>query len=223
MNRKTQLSYEAVFDFIDAKILNLSAAKMFVTDYEIAMRNALKVKAPSAKFTACQFHMAQNCRKRATKIPGFIDLIKSNKSVHNIYYKLMYLALLPSKFIDQMFETLRERAKEINDPKLNKFMKYYRLQSIKREGAANISVHGSEIRTTSPAEGYNRALGDYCTKKGSFIWFCIAIRRQEFMKSTEFLQFAESGGLVGPQQKKEDKVNNSLFIFRLIFVISIFA
>lgn len=79
-----------------------------------------------------------------------------------------------------------------------------------KEGLARISVYGNELRTTSPAEGYNRALNDYCQKKGSFIWFCVSIRNQEFMKNREFSSYKDSGRLVGSHQKKEDKVENSL-------------
>lgn len=120
----------------------------------------------------------------------------------------MYLALLPANCIDRIFSLLVEKAKGINDAKLNEFMEYYRRQWIVKEGSEKISVFGNEMRSTSPAEGYNRALNDYCKKKGSFVWFCFSIRNQEFMKASESLQFAESGGLVGPQQKKDDKVRN---------------
>lgn len=213
MSRRTQGAYEAVFNFINSKILRFGA-KMFITDYELAMRNALKFMFPSVEFTACLFHFAQACRKRAAKINGFVDLIKENSvpnasnllNIRNIFYKLMYLPLLPVNLIDTMYVTLSNRAREINNAQLNAFMKYYCRQWIEKEGAKNISVFGTETRATSPAEGYNRALNDYCKKKGSFVWFCVSIRNQEFMKTSEFLQFVESGGLVGPQQKKEDKV-----------------
>lgn len=42
MNKRTQKSYEAVFEFINVKIFDMGGTKMFITDYEKAMRNALK-------------------------------------------------------------------------------------------------------------------------------------------------------------------------------------
>lgn len=213
MSRRTQETYAAVFNFINTKILRLDGAKMFITDYEVAKRNALVAKYPLAEFTACFFHFAQACRRKATKINGLIDLIKTNSSAHNIFYKLMYLALLPTNCIDRMFTHLMERAKEVNNAKLNEFMKYYRRQWILKEGADKISVFGSETKATSPAEGYNRALNEYCKKKGSFVWFCVSIRNQEFMKTSEFVQFVESGGLIGSKQKKDDKVRKCTTAF----------
>lgn len=207
MNRRTQAAYEAVFQFINAKVFDLSGTKKFITDFELALRNALSSKYPSASFTACAFHFAQAIYKHAKKINGFLEFIRHNDKVKKIFYKLLYINLLPPIQIDLLFNQLRKEAEEIDDPKLNSFINYFRRQWILKEGSWRITVFGDEVRTTSPAEGYNRALNDYCQKKGSFIWFCFSIRNQEFMKSKEFISFVESGGLIGCQQRKEDKVN----------------
>lgn len=196
-----------VFEFISQKIIDLSRTRMFKTDYELAMRNALKKKCPLSKLSACQFHFAQAVRTNGQKTDGFNDLLKSNDSARKIYYRLMYLPLLPVNEINLMFASLEEAANELNEPSIDRFIAYYKRQWIRKEGARKISVFGDEIRTTSPAEGYNRAINDYCQKKGSFIWFCASIRTQEFMKSAEFHAFVESGGLTGPKQSKHDKVS----------------
>lgn len=183
MDRRTQIAYEAVFDFINSKIFDLSGTKRFYTDYELAIRNALKKKYKNSKFSACHFHFAQAVRKNATQFNGFIEFIthKDNESARKIYYKLMYLPLLPPENIDSIFHTLRIQAYQINKAAFEKMFTYYERQWIKKEGARKISVFGREMRTTSAAEGYNRALGDYCHKKGSFVWFCVSLRNQEFM------------------------------------------
>lgn len=214
MDKKTQKAYEAVFEFINSKIFDLSGTKRFFTDYEMAIRNALKKKYPRSKRSACHFHFAQAIRKKATQIDGFIEFLQSNISAKKIYYQLMYLPLLPSEFIVPVFDKLKKNAFALNRGKFEAFIQYYDRQWIKKEGARKISVFGIEIRTTSGAEGYNRALGAYCHKKGSFVWFCVAIRNQEFMKSKEMFSFVESGGLTGYKQKKEDKVSlNCHFLF----------
>lgn len=206
MSSKSQKSYEAVFEFIDAKIFDLSGTKMFITDFELASRNALRKRYPRSKQSGCEFHFAQAVRRKATKIDGFVDFIRKNSAAKKVYYKLMYLPLLPVNSIESTFKSLRQAADTIDKKKFEPFIKYYHKQWIKKEGAHKISVFGKEVRTTSSAEGYNRALGDYCLKKGSFIWFCVSIRNQEFMKSEEFGAYVESGGLVGWHQKKADKV-----------------
>lgn len=207
MNRRTKTAYEAVFEFINSKVFDLSGTKTFVTDFELAMRNALSEKYPLASFTACHFHFAQAVRRNATKINGLLDFIRKNELAKKTYYKMMYLPMLPPGHIDIIFNTiLKEDVKTINNRKFDKFFGYYRRQWIVKEGSRKISVFGKEIRTTSPAEGYNRALNAYCQKKGSFVWFCCSIRNQEFMKTKEFAAFVESGGIDGRKQKKDDKV-----------------
>lgn len=206
MNRRTQKAYEMVFEFISKKIFDLSSAKCFITDFEVAMRNALRIKYPSASHRGCAFHFAQAVRKNAAKIDGFIEFLRNNLAAKKIYYKLMYLVHLPPIQIDIMFNSLKQSAREINDVRLNQFIGYFERQWIVKEGSWKITVFGKEVRTTSPAEGYNRYINEYCQKKGSFIWFCCSIRSQEFMKTNEFRAFVESGGIVGAQQKKTDKV-----------------
>lgn len=218
MDRKTEKAYKAVFNFIDAKIFDLTGTKRFYTDFEMAIRNALKKKYKHSKFSTCHFHFAQAVRKRATQINGFIDFITENDAARKIYYKLIYLPLLPPENIDAIFHTLRIQAFQLNKAAFEQIFQYYDRQWIKKEGARRISVFNREMRTTSAAEGYNRALGAYCTKKGSFIWFCVSIRNQEFMKSKEFGSFVESGGLIGLNQKKDDKVRYFISKFRTVSI-----
>lgn len=209
MSRKTQKCYEALFDFIgDRKIIDLKGTKTFITNNELAVRNALKLKFPLSKLSACQFHLAQAVHKNASKINGFFNYIRHCDDASNIYYKLMNLALLPPHDIDPTYKLLEERARELKNPKLDVFIEYFRRQWIIKEGANKISVFGDEPRTTSGAEGYNRNLNSYCQKKQSFFWCCASIRNQEFMKSKEFATFVESGGLRGCNKKTKDKVSS---------------
>lgn len=207
MTKKSQKAYEAVFDFIDAKIVSLKGTKRFYTDYEKAMRNALKKKYRKSKQTACHFHFTQAVRRKAMKLSGFMEFFQQNENARKIYYKLLYLPLLPAKHIITVFNTLRRQANSFDRCKFEPFLAYYYQQWIINEGPKKISVFGNEIRTTSAAEGYNRVLNAYCHKKGNFIWFCVSIRNQEFMKSKEMHSFVESGGIIGCNRKRDDEVS----------------
>lgn len=206
MNKRTQKSYEAVFEFINSKVFDMNGAKMFITDYEKAMRNALKSKFSDSEMSACHFHFAQAIRKKASKIQGLTDFLKTNELAESLFYKLMYIPLLPANEIESTFDVLRNDVHDIDNDGLNKFIRYFERQWIVKEGPGQISVYDNEMRTTSPAEGFNRNLNEYCAKKGSFIWFCSSIRNQEFMKAKEFAAYIKSGGLVGDNKKKSDKV-----------------
>lgn len=224
MTHKSQEAYESVFEFINAKFFRFNGIKTFYSDFELAMRNALKKICPHAKNKLCHFHFAQAIRRKATKIRGFIDFLHGNDEAKKVYYQLMYLPLLPAKSIESTFNEICEKADAINKNKFKEMIRYYSQQWIKKEGPRKISVFGNEIRTTSSAEGYNRALSGYCHKKGSFFWFCVSIRNQEFMKAKEFQSFAESGGLVGNHQKKEDKVKFApVLIYRISFLVNFFV
>lgn len=106
MNRRTKTAYEAVFEFINSKVFDLSGTKTFVTDFELAMRNALSEKYPLASFTACHFHFAQAVRRNATKINGLLDFIRKNELAKKTYYKMMYLPMWPPGHIDQIKKLL---------------------------------------------------------------------------------------------------------------------
>lgn len=138
---------------------------MFKTDYELAMRNAPKKKCPMSKLSACHFHFAQAIHTNSQKIDGFIDLLKSKDIARKMNYKLMYIPLFPVNEINPIFSSLEKVAAELNEASMDRFIEYYKRQWIRKEGARNISVFGDEISTTSPAEGYNRALNAYCQKK----------------------------------------------------------
>lgn len=202
MDKRTEKAYKAVFEFINNKVFDLNGTCTFMTDYEIAMRNALKIVYPSATLSACLFHFTQAIHRNASKINGLFRLIRTNELISTIYYKLLYLVHFPISQINLTFNSIKEEAKRINNPELNKFVTYFRRQWILKEGAEKISVFDHDVRTTSAAEGYNRVLNDYCQKKGSFIWFCASIRNQEYMKWREFRSFARSGGLTGYSKKK---------------------
>lgn len=216
MSKKSQKCYEAVFNFIQAKVFDMSGVKTFVTDFELAMRNALKKQYTNALFTACHFHYTQAVRRKMTQLPQLANYIKSNDAAKQIYHKILCLPLLPHNEIEPTLRLLVKDIEDIGgDDEFEDFLKYYERQWMRKEGPRKISVFGNEIRTTSSAEGNNRNLNAYCQKKGSFIWFVASIRNQEFMKYSELKSFVESGGLVGNKQKKEYKVNLMSFCFFL--------
>lgn len=221
MNRKTLTCYESAFEFVIEKIIDFRrTVKLFITDYEMSMRNAIRSKFTFSKLSACFFHYAQAIRRKASKIPGFFNFLHVNSSAREIYYKIMYLALLPKSKINATYDSLKIKADEISHRDFELFLKYYHKQWITKEGADSFSVFGREIRTTCAAEGYNRVLSEYCQKHGSFIWFVASIRNQEFMKTNELREFIKSAGTTGDPQKKEYKVNNIHIAMSIFFCSS---
>lgn len=67
MTNKTQEAYEAVFEFMHRNVMSLNC-KIFMTDYETAMRNALKRVVERLELSACWFHFTQACKRNAAKL-----------------------------------------------------------------------------------------------------------------------------------------------------------
>lgn len=66
MSKKSQIAYTHVFKYINNHIFNLTC-DTFTTDYEKAMKNALRSCFPSSKLVSCWFHYTQAIRKKVSK------------------------------------------------------------------------------------------------------------------------------------------------------------
>lgn len=134
MSGKTQKLYEHVFAFFEEHIFSLACAS-FTSDYEVAMRNALRLAHPDTKLYACLFHFCQAIKKRGWKTFGFVRLVRNDIIARSIYYRLQCLPLLPTVHIRPMFDSLKgevaklpRNAKRIFRP----FLEYFERQWIER-------------------------------------------------------------------------------------------
>lgn len=96
-----------------------------MTDYERAMRQALRKLYPQAKLNACWFHFCQAVRRNANAIPGFVTSIRSSGASMEIYGKFLCLPLLPAHLINDAFNTLKEEAIAFDADLFNRFLSYY--------------------------------------------------------------------------------------------------
>lgn len=132
MSNKTQRAYEDVFNYINDHVFSMSSSQSFTTDYELAMRNALRKLYPNAEQIACYFHFTQAVKRNASKMPGLVDLIHSNETAKSIYYRLHCLPLLPPEHIVDVFKQLRNEANETNANIFRSMFTYYHNQWIKK-------------------------------------------------------------------------------------------
>lgn len=82
--------------------------------------------------TLAIFHFAQACKRRASQIDGFVNLVRSNKEVESIYYRLLCSPLLPVQHIFDAFKQLKSEARAIKKSSLRKFVTYFKRQWIKK-------------------------------------------------------------------------------------------
>lgn len=114
-----------------------------MTDFEMAMRNALRKLYPQSKLFTCWFHFTQAVKRHASQIQNFTVKIRTNKAAQQIYYKLMCLPLLPAGSIVSAFEELKLDSRavetEINS-EFEKFIRYFERQWILKVNELNIII-----------------------------------------------------------------------------------
>lgn len=102
-----------------------------MTDYEKAMRNALRELFPNSQLYGCWFHYCQALKKHVHAIPGLAAKIRNEKRLHKLYYKFMCLALLPGENIVEAFNMLKLEANAAHPGTFDKFFRYYEKQWIR--------------------------------------------------------------------------------------------
>lgn len=119
-----KIAYSHLFTHIHTHIISMKCGS-YTTDYERAMRQALKalmkkIKAEAenntdqrclqfeTSFRCCWFHFCQAVKRRGSKIAAFFDVVRKVPDLLRIYYKLLSLPLLPARIIDEMFQKLRD-------------------------------------------------------------------------------------------------------------------
>lgn len=132
MSRKTRRAYEHLFKYIKNNIIDMTNCESIMTDFEVAMRNALRVIFPGVELNCCWFHFTQAAKKRAMQTPQLIPYLLQNQSAREIYYKLLSLPLLPPIEIATQFKKLKVLALANHKKVFADFIKYYENQWIKK-------------------------------------------------------------------------------------------
>lgn len=128
MSNKKQVCYEHILAYIHESIFSLDGAS-FTTDYELAMRNAIAKQYPNAIHRCCWFHFTQAVKRNASKIAGFVPMIRGHLIERELYYKIMCLPLLPACMIRAAFDTLKEKGLAIaNNASFHNFLNYIERQ-----------------------------------------------------------------------------------------------
>lgn len=186
MTRKTQKAYEHALRYVNENIFPLKC-EAIITDYEIAMRQAIKNVVPGIKLLGCWFHFAQAIRRKVASLSELFEIVRKDPTIRSIYYKFICLALLPHEKIHKAFNELALEALR-STKAFTPFVKYFQNQWLMRVGAKNFSVFLEETRTTCAAEGYNGKLGKKFQTHPNFFVFIESLQLEEFSKSNALEQ-----------------------------------
>lgn len=113
MSRKSADCYEHALSYFDENLFSLKCVS-FTTDYEKAMRNALRKLYPASNFVACYFHYTQAVKRRAWSTDSMHSLLQKNNDARFIYHRIQCLPLLPADNIPACFNSLEDEAFKIN-------------------------------------------------------------------------------------------------------------
>lgn len=146
MSRKTRTSYEHLFKYIKKNVIDLGNSISIMTDFEVAMRNALRAIFPAPKLLCCWFHFCQAAKKRAMQTSQLYPYLHLHKDARAIYCKLLSLPLLPACDIRPQFIKLKILALAKHRTIFADFIKYYENQWIIKVSSQEISFEQMTVR-----------------------------------------------------------------------------
>lgn len=130
MTRKTEECYRHVFRYIHENIFSLEC-ESFMTDFELAMRNALRSIYPDCKFYVCWFHLTKAAEKKVSQTSALCKLIRKKKEARIIYKKILALPLLPADLIVAAFHKIKVLALSTFE-QFGPFLVYFEHQWLQR-------------------------------------------------------------------------------------------
>lgn len=167
MTRKTQESYWHLFQYIEDNICHLGP-KSFISDYETALRNALRYVYPEADIIGCYFHYCQAIKKKSSKIANFLTLLQSDASAKKLYHKFLALPLVRLDLIPAASAHLIAQSLAFGKPFAD-FVDYFETQWIRKETALSFCVFKKISRTNNLVESHNSRLGSKIHRNGNFL------------------------------------------------------
>ncbi|XP_066603369.1 uncharacterized protein [Prorops nasuta] len=159
MTNKTENNYKAIFNFIATKF-PLLKPKLSMSDYEVALSNALEKSFETLRATHCYFHYAQALIKKGENL----KLVNKNMNKINcperfiILKKVILSAILPHNYIVRTFNLLRTETNKEFGEKFEKYFRYYEKYWLQKVTPKQFSVFQLNDRTNNVCESYHRNL-----------------------------------------------------------------
>lgn len=173
-----------MFEFIELKVCPLRPSRI-MADYEVALREAVRVVYPQCLMSACIFHFKQAARRKARKLTGFFKWILADQQRELIFLKTLNLPHLPAEVIQSEFNDFKFEGLQLGDefaPYLNYFEKYW----ILKEGPKRISVFGLDQRTNNMVESHNASLSKAIKVNSGLFTVISKLKEDEARRSHDF-------------------------------------
>ncbi|KAJ8665880.1 hypothetical protein QAD02_007542 [Eretmocerus hayati] len=206
MSRRRTEDYRAVMQAIKRICPGLKPKKI-ITDYEKALRKALRLEFKGVTLIACYFHFCQALFRQGKKKK---IAIRSNRTKqpekHLILRRFMALALLPSDKIQDALDFIIDDCKYYHGDYFDRFIKYFNDEYMKVVTAKGFSVYGENDKTNNKIESFNSYLLRLIGKKplpNKFIRCLQAVHVKYWIKLSTLEGPARAGRPVGCSTSKK--------------------
>lgn len=127
MSRKSEACYTHALDYVHKNLFDMSC-KLSMSDFELAMRKALRTVITNIPTKGCWFHYCQALCRKAKTIKGFLKFIAKNIKAREVYKQFYHLPLLPVDQIENGFKILQEQAALTKNQLFMEFVSYFKSQ-----------------------------------------------------------------------------------------------
>lgn len=193
MEKKSEAAYTKVFQ--ELKKFVLGDVVHVMTDYESALRNAIRKMFPATAIHGCFFHFGQAVYRkgRALQLPEF--------SLGSIALKMaMALPLLPANKIDEGIDLVCDLLSH------DEFSTY-----LKKWKRLCVSVDGLKHRTNNSVESFHHSLYSMVGRPHPNVWvFVNMMKRMEHVKSCDLNRFVNGVALPNVPRAKYRKINSKI-------------
>lgn len=153
MTRKTEAAYTHVFQNIENTLFKLEPTSV-MSDYERALRNALRTVYPNAQIIGCWFHFCQAVGKHCKKISGLKAKLDSDFGANKLYHKFLTLPLIRLDLITGAIALLVAESLQFG-PEFATFVAYFQRQWVTVETPESFCVFLQTSRTNNLVESHN--------------------------------------------------------------------
>lgn len=205
MTKKTQAAYLHLLRTID-KTWKFNPVSV-TTDFEKALRNALRSVYPNTQLIGCWFHYAQALRRKVKKIAGFAKFLKETPGAKKLYQKFVNLPLIRSDKISLAVALFKKEA-SVYGSRFTTFINYFEDEWMKKVGPDLFCVFLEKHRTNNLMESFNSIIKRKVPHSGCFFRFIEFLQSEELLKSTDYNIVFHGGVQVYPEQRKKFREKN---------------
>ena len=209
MSRRRCRDYKKVLKAIKNLLPDEIRLQCVVTDFEIALWQAVETVFPQVRLQRCLFHWTQAVWRKVKEI-GLGTAYKNDNAVHKYIKKIMALPFLPHEHIIPMFQTLKGVA---TSPLLQSLVCYVQETWIDSVlwSPDRWSIFQRSVQTNNDVEGWHRRLNHNARRARLPMYMLINLLHQESLFVTLQARLLSEKKLKRQQRRKFSNLQAKVF------------